>query len=53
MAWPLTALADSYLKSNSDNARIHLPILLFKLGIDNICLITSNLDTTVHSEDNK
>jgi hypothetical protein len=46
-------LADSYLKSNSDNARIHSPILPFKIGMDSICLMTSKLDTTVHSEDKK
>ena len=53
ITYPLTALADSYFKSNSDNARIHFLILPFSIGIDNMCLTTSTLETTVHSADNK
>src|SRR6187551_1257071 len=46
---PLTAFADSNLNSNSDKAKIHLPILPFKIGIDNMYLITSNFEYTTHS----
>jgi hypothetical protein len=37
----------------SDKAKIHLPILPFKIGIDNMCFITSNLEYTTHSAFNK
>jgi hypothetical protein len=50
---PLTAFADSNFNSNSDKAKIHLPILPFKIGIDNMCLITSNFEYTTHSAFNK
>jgi hypothetical protein len=50
---PLTAFADSNLNSNSDKAMIHLPILPFKIGIDNMCLITSNFEYTMHTAFNK
>jgi hypothetical protein len=45
---PLTAFADSNFNSNSDKAKIYLPILPFKIGIDNMCLITSNFEYTAH-----
>jgi hypothetical protein len=50
---PLTAFADSNLNSNLDKAKTHLPILPFKIGIDNMCLITSNFEYTTHSAFNK
>jgi hypothetical protein len=50
---PLTAFADSNLNSNLDRAKIYLPILPFKIGIDNMCLITSNFEYTMHSAFNK
>jgi hypothetical protein len=50
---PLTAFADSKFNSNSDKAKIHLPILPFKIGIDNMCLIASNFEYTTHSTFNK
>jgi hypothetical protein len=50
---PLTAFAYSNFNSNSDKAKIHLPILPFKIGIDNMCLITSNFEYTTHSAFNK
>jgi hypothetical protein len=50
---PLTAFADSNFNSNSDKAKIHLPILPLKIGIDNMCLITSNFEYTTHSAFNK
>src|SRR6187551_590643 len=50
---PLIAFADSNLNSNSDKAKIHLPILSFKIGIDNMCLITSNFEYTTHLALNK
>jgi hypothetical protein len=51
--YPLTAFADSNLHSNSDKVKNHLPILPFKIGIDNMCLITSNFEYTMHSAFNK
>jgi hypothetical protein len=45
---PLTAFANSNFNSNSDKAKIHLPILPFKFGIDNMCLITSNFEYTMN-----
>jgi hypothetical protein len=50
---PLIAFVDSNVDSNSDKAKIHLPILPFKIGMDNICLITSNCEYTTHSAFNK
>jgi hypothetical protein len=50
---PLTAFADSNLNSNSNKAKIHLTILPFIIGIDNMCLITSNFEYTMHSAFNK
>jgi hypothetical protein len=49
----LIAFADSNLNLNSYKAKIHLPILPFKIGIDNMCLITSNFEYTMHSAFNK
>src|SRR6185312_14597688 len=53
MTWPLTASADSYFRSNSYKAKIHFPILPFKIGSESMYLITSSLLTTTHSADNK
>jgi hypothetical protein len=39
--------------TDSDKAKIHLPILPVKIGIDNMCLITSNFEYTMHSAFNK
>jgi hypothetical protein len=50
---PLTAFAYSNLNSNSDKAKIHLPILPFKIGIDNMCLNTSKFEYTMSSAFNK
>jgi hypothetical protein len=51
--YPLTAFANSSLNSNSNKAKIHLPILPLKIGMDNMCLITSNFEYTMHSAFNK
>jgi hypothetical protein len=51
--YPLIAFADSNFNSNSDKSKIHLPILPFKIGVDNMCLITSNFEYTMHSAFNK
>jgi hypothetical protein len=50
---PLIAFADSNFSSNSDKSKIHLPILPFKIGIYNMCLITSNFEYTMHLAFNK
>jgi hypothetical protein len=49
----LTAFAGMYRMSNSDSANIHFPSRHFNIGDDSICLMTSDLQMTIISMDNK
>jgi hypothetical protein len=52
-ACPLTAFADWYWISNSDNANIHFPSRPFNTGADSMCFMTSDLQITIISTDSR